>query len=187
MLIGVDLDHTIIDYRNLFYLEALQRNWILEKHLQDKESIKNTLKKQNMESSWQSLQSIVYGKKIKQAIPFKGASSFFCRAENAVIISHKTKVCHRGSYLLQSEALKWINKDPFLSKIPVFFASSLEEKCKIIDKNGCVYFIDDLPLVLENISSSIQKILFDPLNKHPINSSYIKCSSWKEIEKTIYG
>jgi len=186
MLIGVDLDHTIIDYRSLIYQEALKKDLIDKNHPQDKNSIKHTLKKRS-EECWREFQSEIYGKKIGLAHPYLGVETFFSKISNKdlVIVSHKTKWCYKKRYLLQEEAKSWLREQSFFSDHPLFFASSLKEKCQTINEMGCTHFVDDLPEVLETLSPSTCKILFDPKNLHPKNPSYIKCSSWKEIIKSV--
>lgn len=187
MLIGIDLDHTVIDYQDFFYEEALYLNLIPLNHSREKEEIKKTIKKKHSEETWRSLQSLIYGNKISFAKSFEGVEVFFSSFSNneMSIVSHKTKYSYINDFDLQKAAKKWLEAHSFTRGVKTIFTESLIEKCQYINNSGFTHFIDDLPEVLERVDSNTKKILFDPKNIHTCSSSYNRCCYWDEIRRVI--
>ena len=63
MIIGFDFDNTIINYSKSFTKLAKLKNLVPEKINKDKISIRNYLRKNNIEDEWTILQGEVYGKR----------------------------------------------------------------------------------------------------------------------------
>ena len=99
MIVGIDLDNTLIDYKGLFYKAAIELKLINNKVYRSKDELKEILDKAN-DNSFSILQGYVYGKAIKQATPTTGC----IKALNALkkhgyeikIISHKTRWPYYG-------------------------------------------------------------------------------------------
>ena len=202
MKIGIDLDNTIIDYENIFIKTAKVNKFIFQnsKILNKKDLKKTILRKRSIET-WQLLQGIVYGKKIKNAQIMSNFISFIKTAEifdcEIFIVSHKTKY---GHYLnkkinLQTEAYKWIkfnlienNKLKIIKKKNIYFCESLREKVNQINKLDLDIFIDDLPKVVNhtNLSKKILKIL---LNKDidAKNIEVINFKNWLSIKNFLFN
>ena len=63
MLVGIDLDHTIIDYGTAFRSLALERDLISPEFQGSKTELREYLKSQpNGHEQWMCLQGYVYGK-----------------------------------------------------------------------------------------------------------------------------
>ena len=103
MIIGIDLDNTIIDYRNTFWHTALSTGIYTERHknsfsnnhgqVPNKNEIKNHLiLEEDGNYKWESLQCQVYGQYIHNACIFPGVANFLLhckvRGVKVYIISH---------------------------------------------------------------------------------------------------
>ena len=68
MIIGIDLDNTIVRYDELFKRVAYSKKLISKDFTEDKNSIRNyLLSKKNGKNIWKKLQGLVYGKYMKNA------------------------------------------------------------------------------------------------------------------------
>ena len=65
--IGLDFDNTIIDYDQLFYLEAFNLNLIPNNITKSKVAVRKYLIDNGMEDRFTILQGKVYGEKINKA------------------------------------------------------------------------------------------------------------------------
>ena len=193
MIIGVDLDNTIVSYDKLIYSAAFKKGLIPKDIGSTKKEIRDYLRKIGKEDDWTELQGYIYGPGILEAKPFLGVLDFFknCKKQDikVYIISHKTKYPFLGEkYDLHEYAKKWIEKQGFhnqeirLPKDNVFLELTKEDKIKRIKELKCTHFIDDLPEFLaEPDFPNIQKILFDPNNEHK-NIDYKRARSWLDIK-----
>ena len=152
------------------------------------------------EIKWQRLQGQVYGKGIAEAAMAIGFKAFLkrCRLEECVvvIVSHKTEYGHHDPdrVNLRKAALDWMaaqglfDGDYGLSQGDVYFESTRAEKLGRIAVLGLTHFIDDLEEVLTDpdFPPNVERILFAD-EVQPQASSYITCSTWREIEKQVFG
>ena len=197
MIIGVDFDNTIVCYDNIFYTIAIEKRIIPSSIEPIKEEVRNYLRKIGKEELWTELQGYVYGPGIVRAHVFEGVKDFFinCKKNNikVLIISHKTKEPFLGpKYDLHKHALDWLDKNGFfdeigISKNEVFFELTKEGKAERIEKEGCTYFIDDLPEFFSEkfFPEKVFKILFDPNKKYPSNENLTTLYSWNNILNII--
>lgn len=199
MIIGVDFDNTIVCYDKLFHKIAIEKGLIPKGIHQIKYEIRNYLRKHGKEDAWTELQGIVYGPGTLNARPFEGVLDFFmhCRKNKfkTYIISHKTIHPFLGSkYNLHEFAHKWLEKQGFydskkidLSKENVFFELTKEEKLNRITKQGCTWYIDDLPEFLSDkkFPKNVGCILFDPNGRYKNKDIFERVESWKEMTEKI--
>jgi hypothetical protein len=167
LIIGVDFDNTIVCYDRLFHQVALSKGLIPATLPQDKESIRNYLRKIDQEACWTELQGDVYGVYMQEAIPYVGVKAFFTdiiKQEIPIyIISHKTKYPYLGpQHDLHAAAYQWLDTQDF-NNTHVFFERTKEAKLARIKSIGCTHFIDDLPEILMHKEFPLQtaKILFN--------------------------
>ena len=201
MLIGIDLDNTLINYTDVF-IDAAQRfklipkNWRGQK-LELQEIIRSH---SDGEHLWQSLQGKVYGHWIYNAKLFHGAYRFLWRCRQrgwtTIVVSHKTK---HGHFDDERISLRDAAKD-FLQYCNVWkpdgsgllkelwFETTREEKLETIEKLRCDIFVDDLSEVLENraFPKKTRGILFDPNNQHK-SKKMERVLSWEELGALILG
>ena len=112
MLIGVDLDNTIINYESVF-------KHILNETVSIKDSYKQTLKKKLQSVSlntWTKIQGEVYGKYIYKAKLSNNFQNFldFTKKNSlkVIIVSHKTKFPIIGKRInLHNTALNFLNNN----------------------------------------------------------------------------
>ena len=175
MLIGIDLDNTIINYQNSLKIIAKSRNIkIIRKFTKDyiKKKIENKSKK-----DWTTIQGEIYGKKILQADLFNGFKKFLDFSKKnrlkLIIVSHKTKYPIVGKKQnLHLSAIKFIEKkigkNIFKVNKNLFFEKNVVNKINRIKKNDCDYFIDDLPKILinKNFPRTTEGLLFNGKNKN---------------------
>ena len=202
MIIGIDLDNTIVRYDGLFKRVAYSKKLISKDFIEDKNSIRNfLLSKKNGKNIWKKLQGLVYGKYMKNAELMPNVFNFLClckfRKHTIYIVSHKTEFGHfdKEKISLRNEAIKWMNNKGFfkknyfnLKKQNIFFANTRSEKVKIISELKCNWFIDDLPEVFseKNFPNKTKKILFGK-NNRKFSTEIINLNSWDNISKKIIG
>ena len=209
MIIGIDLDNTIIDYRDSFWLTAISTGIISEDDKKDfsfkkdispsKAQIKHYLKSnKNSDFMWESLQGQVYGKYMHNAKIFPGFANFLLhcktRGVKVFIVSHKTKFGHNDSSRtpLRETALNFLRKNNFLSndyginENNIFFFNTRKAKVNKIANLNCTYFIDDLPQVFEEINfpQKTTKILFEPESEKLMIDTF---NSWWRINENIFN
>ncbi len=163
MKLGIDLDHTIINYHDVFLRTAKQKGLVPDVFSGDKDDIKKHIQSRYTEKDWMSLQGCVYGDGIRQAklMPYIAEFLQFCRQLSIpfVIISHKTKYGHfdANKIDLRNTARGWLAEQQFfdpkflgLQDDELFFTETRGEKLAMIRKQQCTLFIDDLlDLLLE--------------------------------------
>ncbi len=195
MLIGVDLDNTIVCYDLLFHAVAVDGGLIPPDLPANKEQVRNYLKECGAEERWTELQGQIYGVWIEQAPPFSGVLEFFAacsgRDIELCIISHRTLWPRRGPAVnLHSTAREWLQKrhfhDASHGRLPtdkVYFEETPEQKLNRIAQVGCSHFIDDLPefLTRPDFPAGVQRILFDPHGRHRVDCGMRRAKSWSEI------
>ncbi|MCG8605178.1 hypothetical protein MJD09_09295 [bacterium] len=178
LIIGVDLDNTIINYDQAFFRNALQLGLIDKNCVASKKSIRDRIRRlEDGDAKWHELQAIVYGPKIGQAELMPGVKRFFqlCRSTTTqvYIVSHKTKFVRLGEQKtnLREAALHWMHENGFfsqqvfgLSDEQVFFELERRRKIDRIKMLNCSHFIDDLEETFREGSfpENVVKLLFSP-------------------------
>jgi hypothetical protein len=194
LIIGVDLDNTIINFNELIYQISLEKGLIPINIPKDKKNIRDVIR--NLPSGdikWQKIQSIVYGEKIFQASLFPGVVYFFqfCKKHNIplYIISHKTQFSnlYESQIDLRKQASEFLKLHHLLPLNKVYFESNRLDKVKRIKKIGCNIFIDDLIEIFDESTFPIKciKILFDPRNEYNTIENIKICKSWYDLIKYV--
>ncbi len=167
MIIGIDFDNTIIDYSNVIKKVIKDKKINIKKKNPRKDDLKNYLILNYGEREWTKLQGEIYGKYIKFAKLSNGFLSFLKKLNKQnfqiYIISHKTQFPILGKKInLQNAAKVWCKANLKTKKIKykIFFANNIDQKIKIIEKEKCNFFIDDLPNILKKINNKVIKIWF---------------------------
>src|SRR5207248_2839183 len=122
---------------------------------------------------WETLQGLVYGRRIDAATLFDGVARFLrvCRGRGDIvaIVSHKTELAHHDPLRtdLRAAALQWMEANRFfqpaglgLQRENVFFESTRDEKIRRIATLDLDLFVDDLAEVLghEDMPAACRKI-----------------------------
>ena len=209
VIIGIDLDNTILDYNNAFkhaaqQLELLSEDWVNNNLSASSGFSQKSLIKKHILSlnkghyKWESLQGQVYGRYIHHAQIFPGAANFLLhchrRGEIVHIISHKTEFGHydKSKTPLRKVALNFLEKNNLLSgdfgitTDDIFFFDTRKGKVNKIVELGCNYFIDDLAEIFEepDFPQNIKKILFDLQSEHSGENSF---NSWYKINELFFN
>lgn len=201
MIVGIDLDNTIVDYTGVFHQTAVELGWL---NKQDSETSKSEVKQTIIdtlgEDKWTELQGIVYGETIKYAKPYNGSITaiehWIKKGYQICIISHKTKYPIIGNKLdFHAAAENWLacHLPAFRTdyeKLSVSFNPTISEKVQSISDSKCDVFIDDLKKVLVHpqFPEATNRILFDPDNFASVESGFFITNTWSgitELEKFI--
>ena len=195
--LGIDFDNTLITYDAIFKKAALEKGLIPINYPESKNLIRDYLIDRDQEKLFTLLQGEVYGSRLFEATQSEGMYESLRKAQkNGIelfIISHKTKTPYQGpKYDLHNAASNWLEKNLFFEKsginIPrknVYFEVTKENKIKRIESLGCSHFIDDLPEILDMVSSNIKKILYNPKLNNLKRNDYINMTNWSDLIKLI--
>lgn len=199
--IGIDFDNTIITYDDVFCTAAKRCGLIDPEFSGSKQAVRDAIRLlPDGELAWQRLQGQVYGKGISEAKMVAGVEAFLrrCRAEGCVvvIVSHKTEYGHYDPdrVNLRTAALDWMaGRGLFdgahgMALQDVHFESTRTEKLKRIAALTLTHFIDDLEEVLTDADfpSNVKRILFAH-EARVSGAPYICCSTWRDIERQVFG
>src|SRR4051812_39907432 len=120
MKIGIDLDNTLICYDQAFQRVGREEGLLPPSFDGDKAAVKRALLKERPDGLlWETLQGLVYGRRIDAAVLFDGVSRFLetCRArgDSVAIVSHKTALAHHDALRtdLRAAAMGWMERNRF--------------------------------------------------------------------------
>ncbi|WP_319585146.1 aminoglycoside phosphotransferase family protein [uncultured Pseudodesulfovibrio sp.] len=197
MLIGVDLDNTIITYDALFRRLADEGGFLADDGRMSKKEVRDTMWTQDGgHQAWTDIQALAYGPRIAEADAFPDALKFFrrCREQGVevCIVSHKTEFAASDperSCNLREAAMGWLEghgffaEDSALESDRVYFASTRQEKVNLIRELGCDLFVDDLIEVFEEpgYPDSAVPVLFVPIGTAPDSFSGEVCARWERM------
>ena len=199
MLVGLDLDNTIIDYSQLFQKLLIEQAWCKEQP-DSKQELKNVVVAlENGQQKWEFLQWQAYGPRCSEARLSSGFLNFLEQGHQKkfqfCVLSHKTVFAsqdHRHIHPLRESAIQALDKwgvfsvpgSP-LTQNDVHFADHREEKLSLIHKMGCDIFVDDLFEVLEHpqFPKTTKPIWFS--SQENINTSLKPYSCWDSVWKGL--
>ncbi len=193
MRLGFDFDNTLISYDQLFHRAALDKHLIPEATPPQKNAVRDYLREQGIEDEWTRMQGEVYGGRILEADPYPGMQATLLALKGKqipmCIVSHKTRTPYLGEpWDLHAAARSWLRKQGFFDAQglgwldeQVFFELTKEAKVARILALGCTHYVDDLPEILAMLPGSVEKILFDPVQAHRMDSSWARLSAWKDL------
>ncbi len=154
MIVGFDLDNTIICYDKLFWRLAREEGLITEETPERKEAVKEAIFARFGEDRWTALQGVGYGPRLLEAEPFPHALETIQeigKRHEVFIVSHKTRHPVIGPpYDLQEAARSWLDRFGVLQATAphrVFFEETRAKKVARITELRCDVFVDDLPEV----------------------------------------
>lgn len=195
MIIGIDLDNTIIEYDCIFAKYAIDRGYPAELE-KTKSAIRSYYLKEGKEESFTEMQAEVYGLGILNAECAEGLNEFIFHLHNyghkLIVISHKTEFPYKGpQHNLRKAARKWLSKQEFvgiglpIEKNQIFFESTKEKKIERINQSRCDVFIDDLIEILQMLPTNISRILYSPSGTTNAWNSSKTIVSWSKAYKVI--
>ena len=104
MRVGIDLDNTLISYDQAFQRVAKEEGLLPASFEGNKAAVKRALLAERPDGLlWESLQGLVYGRRIDAAVLFDGVAGFLeacrTRADVVAIVSHKTELAHHDPHM----------------------------------------------------------------------------------------
>lgn len=174
LVIGLDLDNTIVCYDRCFHTLAVARCGMPGTVPVEKAAVRQFLRDSGREAEWTALQGVAYGVGMRQAEPFVGALDFVRETlrcgGNLKIISHRTRHPIVGDQTdLHASALAWLRRKGFvgpegLREEDVFFETTKEAKLARVAEERCEVFLDDLPelLMADAFPAEVEGWLFAP-------------------------
>ena len=201
MIIGIDLDNTVIDYTEAFLFGARQLKLIPKEWTGKKLKLKSLVQSLSEgELQWQKLQGQVYGQWIQHAKLYAGVIRFLFRCRHrgweTVVVSHKTEFGHfdHEKISLRNSAKEFLSYGPIWGPDgerllnDIKFEPTREQKIQVIKHLQCDVFIDDLPEILENNNFPVdcRRILFDPDKQHK-KAPMEKVHSWDNVSALLLG
>lgn len=198
MRVGIDLDNTLICYDQAFLRVGKEEGLLPPSFDGNKAAVKRALLAERADGYlWESLQGLVYGRRIDAAMLFDGVARFLetcrARADVVAIVSHKTELAHHDPHLtdLRAAAFRWMESNRFfdvaglaLGRQNVHFEGTRDDKVRRIRALDCDVFVDDLAEVLAHadMPPTCRKILFgsDP------QSEFEQYASWDEVRDALF-
>lgn len=194
MVIGIDLDNTIICYDGLFYRAAVERGMMPADGPYDKQGVRNWFVQRDREDDFTLLQGYVYGPALPTAKPYPGVLEqiryWKQQGETVVVVSHKTEIPHRGpAYDLRGAAMDWLEEHNLFARgmlepADVYLESTMEDKARRVAELGCTHFIDDMEKFLAHplFPNNTEPWLFSPLSPTPNTEGRQRVfASWENL------
>ena len=191
MLIGIDLDNTIVCYDVVFELLASELE--LPGHVASagKQAIRDYLRQQNREDEWTLMQGNAYGSRMREAVPFEGVIEFMTgardRAHKLCIVSHRTKQPFLGDPVdLHAAAREWLRERGIDQFASVFLEETAADKAARINALGCDVFIDDLPEFLgrSDFPDKTRKLHFTPSGAGEPDGPE-RVAAWEDVARLL--
>jgi len=195
--IGIDLDNTIVDYRDVLRAEFALLGIAMAEG--DARSLRHVLRERaGGEALWTSLQARIYGPLMERAEPFAGARRFLERARSAgievAIVSHKTELAAVGSEgpNLREAAREWLIRTEIVPELippeAVFFEDTRSEKAQRIARLRPDAFLDDLIEVFRDprFPAGVERWLFGA-DREPQDCVDRAFASWDALGGHVFG
>jgi len=198
MLIGVDLDNTILNHRTS--LIAISRLMGLENVGPTKTSLKKAIIDRFGDAHWTFAQALIYGPLSMEAEVYSGFYDFLERMHElehqVCIVSHRTEKASGDERInLKNYARLAVDRllGEYSSKYSVYTENTIEEKLRTINRLNCDVFVDDLPHVLDLLQqtgSRAIRILYRDSADSEVGSepalgsrdaSFYAANSWFEV------
>jgi hypothetical protein len=200
LIIGIDLDNTLVCYDELFHIAACEERLIETSLPKRKEAIRDAIRHlPDGERQWTRLQAMVYGPRMSEATLFKGADAFLrhcARWRTPVkIVSHRTPfaLLDARPIDLRLAAREWLQAKGFfpgfaISFGDIFFESTRAEKIERIRSLRCTHFIDDLAEVFAESAfpGETQPLLFAPHGRATLCLEVRAFASWRELDRFFF-
>ncbi len=195
MIIGIDLDNTIISYDVAFLTVGKKLGLLPTYFCGSKKQIKSfLLESPDGQFNWEKLQGKVYGSEIESATLFpsvRESLAQFCADKRVeiYIISHKTELAHHDENHtnIREAATVFLTKcgilhHDMLTKNNIYFCNTLEQKVRTIAELKCDVFIDDLEIVLSHhlFPKNCKAILFGASSE-----THQAIFDWQDIKNVV--
>jgi len=200
LVVGIDLDNTIISYDRLFLQEARLRDLVPGDFVGTKREIRDRIRQlPNGEVEWQRLQAHGYGPAIAGAFVAEGVVDFVhtlrSRGAAGFIVSHKTAFSSlaESSVNLRDAARGWLRENGIIApdSVPeenLYFEATRADKIARIVELRCTHFIDDLEEIFDDpgFPPGVERMLFATAATVPHNR-YPTYGSFREIADVFFA
>lgn len=194
MLLGLDFDNTIVNYKDAIQSLARDIFELPSDLVLTKIGLRDYLRSQGKENEWVRFQGLLYGPGMKYAKPYENSVSAMQRMQSLghklIIISHRTRYPYSGDrFDLHQYARDWVFENLLavenLTEFPIFFFETKPEKIKKISDTNCDIFLDDLTSIIQDKSFPLttKGILFSPDGPLDYSGDYI--TNWIDLERAI--
>lgn len=197
MIIGLDLDNTIVCYDQAIKRLAEELPDLPSTIPKTKLGVRDFLRAEDREDEWTMFQGNMYGPGMSYAEPFPSALSVIAAMQSAghrtIIISHRTRHPYLGpQHDLHAAARTWIknnlisNGTQLVAESDIHLNETRDEKVALVKSLACDLFIDDLIEVLTDpaFPMSTEKVWFAPaLDATPsdLPSDVKTVSNWADL------
>lgn len=193
MLIGLDLDNTIVCYDRVFARLASEAGLPENVVGSGKRAIRDYLREQDREDEWTVMQGKAYGARMNEAEAFEGALEFIAAASGEghelCVVSHRTKQPFLGDPAdLHASAFAWLRGREVEGKARIFLEETAAAKAARISGLGCEVFVDDLPEFLSrpDFPAKTRALHFCPGDRRETDGLET-VASWTDIAKLLLG
>ncbi len=191
MLIGIDLDNTIVCYDAVFADLASEAGLPEEVAAAGKQAIRDHLRRAGREEEWTMMQGLAYGRRMPDAAPFPGVLEFMAQAVGLgyelAVVSHRTRQPILGDpFDLHGAASEWLVRCGADRLARIFLEESQASKAARVRDLGCAVFIDDLSDFLgrSDLPVLMRKILFVPVESGEC-PGFETVGSWERIANLL--
>lgn len=193
--IGIDIDHTVLDYSESINMLSRCNSLLKGVVLREKEELKHYVTENHGGEVWTELQGELYGKYINYANLYPGVLESLACFESVGIswylVSHKTEFPIRGyPFPLRRATFRRLVELQLIShsnpQQNVFFFDTKSKKIEFINDYGFDFFIDDLPEILEEVSHPIYRILFRSMSQRQ-GAFDALAKSWTDVRSIVVG
>ena len=193
--IGLDFDNTIVCYDKAIR-ELAKKHFDLPARVKTKTEIKTYISNLHGNLAWTKFQGELYGPGMHFAEPYAGSIETIFKLSlsgfRILILSHRSRYPYAGyKYDLHEYAVKWLDQklryqgNMVIKKDSIFFFETKLEKILAITEQGCDYFLDDLPEIInnENFPKNTTGFLFDPNKTFTIKDGCI--NNWLDLTRIL--
>lgn len=196
MIIGIDLDNTIVCYDQAITRLADELLDLPETVPRTKLGVRNQLRSVGREDEWTAFQGALYGPGMQHAYPFIGCLEtlrwLVSEGHSLRIVSHRSARPYAGTaYDLHEYGHQWVAShllgEGVIRNDAVFFHETRKEKVKQIATLGCRLFLDDLPEVFaeQGFPCQTQPVLFAPEGRTDPDGHYWVAHAWSTVPRLV--
>lgn len=196
MLIGIDLDNTVVCYEQAIVCLIDELFNFPPEVPRSKLGLRDYLRLEGRESEWTAFQGELYGPGMRYAKPYACAIETIrhlsANGHRFVIVSHRSLRPYAGAphdlhQAARQWAAHWLVAPGLFVDDDIHLLQTRDAKVSTIAQLGCLVFVDDLPEVLEapGFPSETRGVLFEPEDVTRSYSGQYRISAWKQLPELV--